>query len=550
MNAVLCPCWAERFFAGLALIVAAVVLTWPAGARPQDESAKVRPGTVTDDLKLVPPDTSAFVTMRVADLMKSEVVKKHLFGERKEPRVNLAAMEKAIGMPAADIDRLTVLDPLGRRERAVIVRTSRDYDPQRVLGPKVKQRVVGNHTVYDRPGTGGTVYLAGRRVLVVGSPQRVSEVLNARAKKTNPLKEALKRAEGKHHYVVGVQPYLIPQVMRINPWEPAFLPYMPLMEARTLVAMIDATTEVDLKVELSYDDEETALDSVTAARTALYVARHLLARLPDEFRLTPEAAKSLGELVKRTEQTLKTARIEREKTTVRASLRLKAGYDLLGAMVNILQQHAAQQQVIANLHNLSLAAQNFANNYKDRMLFGPAIYSKDGKPLLSWRVILLPYIEQQELYDQFKFDEPWDSPHNKKLLEKMPAVYAPLSGKSSKPYTTYLRVFTGPQTPFDPQKAKRGLPGLGGASIPDSFPNDPSNTILIVEAAEAVPWTKPDELVYDPKKPLPKLGGQFPGHIAVITASGRVRLIRNMVSEKTLRTVINPADENPLGPDW
>jgi hypothetical protein len=569
--------------------MAAVVLTWPADVRPQDESAKARPGTVSDDLKLVPADTSAFVTIRVADLMKSDVVKKLLSREGKEPRLNLAVVEKTIGMPVADVERLTVLVPVGRQELAVIVRTSRDYDPQRVLGPKVKRRVVGNHTVYDRPGTGGTVYLAGKRVLVVGSPRRVSEVLNARPKKAGPLNEALKQAAGKHHFIVGIQPGLyfmeesganpfddappprpkekgdkdgeeiavrLPQPKRppsleemLDKAPPALLPYRPLLQARSIAATADVSAGIDLKVELHYADEDTAQDGVAAARTALYVGRQLLSRLPQTFALTPEAARTIGDLFNRTQQTLKTARIDREKTTVRASLRLKVGDDLLASMATILQQQAAQQQVLNNLRHLGLASINFIDS-NHGVLFGPAIYSKDAKPLLSWRVTLLPYLGEDVLYKQFKLDEPWDSPHNKKLLEKMPAVYAPVMGKSSKPYTTYLRVFTGLHTPFDPQKARRGPSGLGGARFPASFPDGTSNTILIVEAAEAVLWTKPDELVYDPKKPLPKLGGQFPGHFAVVMADTSVRLVRNMVSKETLQNAINPADGNPLGPDW
>ena len=53
----------------------------------------------------------------------------------------------------------------------------------------------------------------------------------------------------------------------------------------------------------------------------------------------------------------------------------------------------------------------------------PIKADKDGKPLLSWRVLILPYVEQEDLYKQFHLDEPWDSEHNKKLIEKMPAVY-------------------------------------------------------------------------------------------------------------------------------
>src|SRR5262249_54097040 len=54
----------------------------------------------------------------------------------------------------------------------------------------------------------------------------------------------------------------------------------------------------------------------------------------------------------------------------------------------------------------------------------PAILdAKGNKPLLSWRVAILPFIEQKELYDEFKLDEPWDSPHNKELIGRMPNLY-------------------------------------------------------------------------------------------------------------------------------
>ena len=55
--------------------------------------------------------------------------------------------------------------------------------------------------------------------------------------------------------------------------------------------------------------------------------------------------------------------------------------------------------------------------------FAPAILSKDGKPLLSWRVAILPMIEQKELYGKFHLDEPWDSANNKPLVAQMPAIF-------------------------------------------------------------------------------------------------------------------------------
>jgi hypothetical protein len=166
---------------------------------------------------------------------------------------------------------------------------------------------------------------------------------------------------------------------------------------------------------------------------------------------------------------------------------------------------------------------------------------------LSWRVAILPFIEQFALYRQFKLDEPWDSEHNKKLLARMPRVYAPRVGTTKVAHGTFYRVFTGPHTPFNPAGTRRGLVSLG-ARFPAGFPDGTSNTFLVVEASEAVPWTKPDELAYDAKKAVPKLGGQFPGTFLAAFADGSVRVIRSTIDEKTLRLLIDPADGMPI--DW
>jgi hypothetical protein len=111
------------------------------------------------------------------------------------------------------------------------------------------------------------------------------------------------------------------------------------------------------------------------------------------------------------------------------------------------------------------------------------VYGADGKPLYSWRVLLLPFIEQEELYKEFKLDEPWDSPHNLPLLEKMPGTYAPPPGKRKKvpPCHTVLHIFVGKRAAFE---------GREGLRLPEDFPDGTTNTILIVKAGPPVPWTK------------------------------------------------------------
>lgn len=136
--------------------------------------------------------------------------------------------------------------------------------------------------------------------------------------------------------------------------------------------------------------------------------------------------------------------------------------------------------------------------------------AKGAKPQLSWRVHLLPYLEEENLYKEFKLDEPWDSDNNKKLIEKMPKVFAPVRVKA-KPGETFYRGFTGAGTVFE-AGAKYGI-----AQIPDGT----SNTVGVVEGGEPCIWTKPDDIPFDPKKELPKLGKMFDGdfHIAMMDGS-------------------------------
>jgi hypothetical protein len=70
------------------------------------------------------------------------------------------------------------------------------------------------------------------------------------------------------------------------------------------------------------------------------------------------------------------------------------------------------------------------------------LVTADGKPLLSWRVVILPYVGEEDLYKQFKLNEPWDSAHNKKLIPKIPRNYAPIRVKA-KEGETFYQVFTG-----------------------------------------------------------------------------------------------------------
>ena len=178
-----------------------------------------------------------------------------------------------------------------------------------------------------------------------------------------------------------------------------------------------------------------------------------------------------------------------------------------------------------NLKQLALAM----HNYHDATGALPpaAVFDEDGKALLSWLVLILPYIEQDALFRQFHLDEPWDSSHNKPLLAQMPPVYKS-GGKTTPPNSTHCQVFTGVGTVFE---------GTKGSKLTD-IPDGTSNTLLVVEAAEAVPWTKPDDVPYSAHKKIPELGGVFEDGFNAVMCDGSARFLKKSLKVDTLRAFI------------
>ncbi len=143
-----------------------------------------------------------------------------------------------------------------------------------------------------------------------------------------------------------------------------------------------------------------------------------------------------------------------------------------------------------------------------------ASFDANGKPLLSWRVHVLPFLDQKQLYDQFHLDEPWDSEHNKKLIPLMPEVFRNPSSNLAEPGKTVYQVPVGPGTLFEGQKK------LTFGAITDGS----SNTIMVLEVNDdhAVTWTAPEDWKFDPANPSSGLGGAHKDGSHIGNADGSV----------------------------
>jgi hypothetical protein len=234
------------------------------------------------------------------------------------------------------------------------------------------------------------------------------------------------------------------------------------------------------------------------------------------------------------------------------------GLTLAGVAVNLLgggvqvQRYAATLVVLqGKLTQLAVAMHTY---HEARGQFPPSAFcDKDGRPLLSWRVLLLPYVDEGDLYQQFNLNEPWDSPHNLGLQEKMPPIYVLPDGfrPPAEPYATFFQVFTGPGAAFE---------GCKGMNFKEDFPDGISNTLLIVTSEKAVPWTKPADLDYAPGRPLPVLGVRLrfgtphlfanTAWVGLAFADGHARCIApERVTQKSLRAWISRNGNDSPDPD-
>ncbi|MCX7044212.1 MAG: DUF1559 domain-containing protein [Candidatus Sumerlaeota bacterium] len=213
--------------------------------------------------------------------------------------------------------------------------------------------------------------------------------------------------------------------------------------------------------------------------------------------------------------------------------------------MNAAQREARKTITRANLHQIALAMHFFAADH-DGHLPPQALRGKDGASLLSWRVLLLPSLGQEALYERFKLDEPWDSPANKTLLGEMPRIYA-LGGDAATTCMTHFQVFVAQlrdgehplsspnATPFTRIPGAEQMEGLRESDIIHS-----ASTLLVVEGGAAVPWTKPADLPYSPQAPLPRLGAQSKDGFLANQADGATIFwpLRSGEDEKRLREQI------------
>ncbi len=545
----------------------------PRGEIQRGDSAKV---DLQTDLNLVPRDAAAFVQVRAADLWRSAWAKDIRYLVDKAGPEAWKAFEKKCPLDPSSLDRITLilLTPQAVTEpfptvdpesmsALVVVTTNKPYGRLpliQALGPR--EKIYRQNLYYFNEDLWSSLVLVDERTFLIGSEEALVRFfqLSRQQNLTGPLQAALREAAGKHQVVVGLNPTLLGKEKGTQFMPP---PLQKLLAARCSFLTLDLDQAIRLDLRLDFLSQDQAREGEKALHETLELARQGLsqpiseletvlnnrdkdsvANLPENF----GALVALG-FLRDLDTLLKEVPVQRQELAVKLPVRyrnmylMESGSPLLvysAAMLGLARSASmtfgavgrkfggsVKDPVEEHLRNLSQALDKYQEKHGSYP--PPALYDREGRAVLSWRVALLPYLGEEALYREFNLDEPWDSLHNKRLLKKLPmALQSPNQGRwGPGRWKTPTQVFTGESTYFEGKK------GIRKTDIT-------KEAILLAHVANdaAVYWTKPADLAYVADKPLPNLFGQHAAKFQVLLADGTYRTMDKTMDEKSLRALI------------
>jgi hypothetical protein len=490
-----------------------------------------------DPLAYIPANASVFAHVRAGDLYNTSLIQEIRKAAGKDLDTYLGKAKDEIGLAVDSVDTATFCypnmpqGPGDEQTFVIIVTTKTPYDKVALL----KQLRMKDAAAMDN-----RVQLQGRFVLQFASDTMFlvmhDSLVEKFAKTQTPdskpgvMSDALKLAREKNHFVLSMDFSKLPNEILTSD-EPEVQPFMPLLKSKSAV-LFAGIKEKELKFALNFvnTDANGAQEAEQSFKLLMKLAENGLASVQKQESFTKEVG-SLLPAFKELERAVKDITIARNGNRLETAMTLSTNLPVAQMAVETVTKFRESSSRITGINNLKQIALAM-HNYHDANggLPAAAICDKKGKPLLSWRVSILPYIEQNELYNQFKLDEPWDSENNKPLIDKMPKTYL-LPGTKSEGKTHY-RVFHSNGAVFDL------IQQTSFVTITDGT----SNTVMVVDAADAVPWSKPDDIEFDLKMPIEKLLRFTNDKTAVAFCDGSVRLLKRGVGDKTWRLLIQKAD--------
>jgi hypothetical protein len=563
---------------------------------------------VANEIAMIPADSIGFVHLRARDVWKSEQfaeVRKII--EKAGPDV-LAALDENFVPAPSSLDHLTLVlmknpdaDPVPSSRKQLIqmpegiepvgvLSFTEKYDAAKVRAsviPDARMIRIGGKEYWQDQRRDLAAYFPSDTVLVIGTAVGVSEFVKKQRDDGKPSEGPLARAlaltkEGGRHFVAAVNikhfgvnvdalGRMLPEA-GVGPSEALQLARdaAPLLKAEAFAVDIAlGSNDAKFEIRAYFKDDSDAVEGEKAVLTVADFAHKKLevprAELEMKIKGQPGMPRprpvqdlpiAIGSVVGLgalntidgylTNPPLKRDGAELIVTFDGSSIgsayvgAAAVGVGLLLPAVQKVREAAARMSSSNNLKQIALACMNYESAYGH---LPNDITDANGKPILSWRVAILPFIEQGNLYNQFNLTEPWDSPNNKHLSKTMIKTYvSPQGGGGNLAGKTHYQGFVGPDTLFEPGKKIKLTDITDGTS----------NTILVVETADAVDWAKPGGIPFDQKKALPTLSSITEnGIVQVALCDGSVRSLNlKTVREQTIKDAITKSDGNVLGLDW
>ncbi len=526
----------SRAFCAVACVVLCSIVLAPSPARAGEGV----------DVEYIPYDAIAAVVLHPQRVLTS-------------PKFELWPIEvaTAVGMDNLGIDPAKVEQaigvlgmtglPAGQPGLGVILHFAEPYDKAAVmdrLGTNTAEATYNGKT-YNRPNAQGGFGFAmpDERTLLIGTEMSLRGMLKP-PKEATPLVKLLGSVDTSKTAVAvldfaTIQPMVSLALEALPPVPPAFNEFLLAHEDLSWVELeIDFEASPTIAFALGGNDEASAAKlkellekaKVMGQQYAEVYINQMEAEATDATsRAIPQYLRRLlnkfigdveiAQTDDRVDVVLLKESPEMATTGVMVALMLPA--------VQAAREAARRSAAVNQMKRIAIAM----HNYHDANKKFPArvITDADGNPLLSWRVALLPYLEDggAQLYKEFHLDEPWDSEHNSKLIARMPAVYG--NPNFTSPGMTVYLALAGEGTIFGEAE------GLGIRRITDGT----SNTAMIVEAdpIRAVEWTRPDDLLVDMDNPKDGVGNLRPGIFNVALADGSVHAISTDVDADVLRSL-------------
>lgn len=503
----------------------------------------------------IPEEAMAVVYLHPQDVMGSPEMK------LMPTEVADAWMQENLGVQLADIAVVKlVATPPGERPPAmgIVIELSKDFNMAQMnrdllAGPAEMLDGFEVYPVAEMP-PGMYLHQADARTVIVAQDSLLGSMLAAAEGRGDLAKLAGKLSKaGSIMGAVTMAPIREQAAMAAQQMPPDLPPPLRALAdipqlTEGIILATPATLQGKIRLVMLANNEEDAIELEEIVNNALVFGRDIAVMQAmgevEGVGAVPDATRAyiqrLGNEI--------VAMIQPKRTGNRLMIEVdnQGGFATTGVLVGLLlpavqasREAARRMSSSNNLKQIMLALHNYHDVYGH---FPPAISrDDDGNPLLSWRVAILPFVEQQALYEEFHLDEPWDSEHNIQLLERMPSIFADPSVPPMPGMTTYHAV-VGENYCFSPDGPIRFRDITDGTS----------NTIAVFEGnpAVAVPWSQPSDAEIDPEDPLSVMGGVRAGGFNVAFTDGSVRFIAESIDLEMLLALLTRNGGEVVGGDW